>query len=159
MKKVVKSASPAAVAVLRQATALVPNRLKASDGLLPSAAHLKISPNSDHNTGLAADLTHDPKNGIDCEVIFEELKKDKRVSYLIFKGKIWSKDRRAEGNRTYTGSNPHNKHLHISIKPAYSNDVSPWFDFLDIKPKAINKAKARLSRKPKKKDIPSPKEA
>ena len=159
MKKVVKSASPAAVAVLRQATALVPNRMKASDGLLPSAAHLKTSPNSDHNTGLAADLTHDPKNGIDCEVIFEELKKDKRVSYLIFKGKIWSKDRRAEGNRTYTGSNPHNKHLHISIKPAYSDDVSPWFDFLGIKSKAINKAKARLSRKPKKKDIPSPKEA
>ena len=159
MKKVVRSASPAAVAVLRQATALVPNRLKASDGLLPSAAHLKTSPNSDHNTGLAADLTHDPKNGIDCEVIFEELKKDERVSYLIFKGKIWSRDRRTEGNRTYSGSNPHNKHLHISIRSSHANDTSSWFDFLGIKPKAINKAKAKLSRKPKKKDIPSPKEA
>ena len=159
MKPVVKKATPAAIAVLRQATALFPKRNKASDGLLPSAAHVKASPNSDHNTGLAVDLTHDPKNGIDCEFLFEKLKEDKRVNYLIHSGKIWSKERRAEGNRKYTGSNPHNKHLHISIKPAYSNDTSPWFDFLDVKPKALNKAKATLSKKPKKKDIPSPKEA
>jgi hypothetical protein len=158
MTTVVKRATPAAIAVLRQATALFPKRNKASDGLLPSAAHVKASPNSDHNTGLAVDLTHDPKNGIDCEVIFEELKKDVRVSYLIFKGKIWSKDRRAEGNRVYTGSNPHNKHLHISIKPAYSSDTSPWFGFLG-KPTALGKAKSVVSKKPKKKDIPSPKEA
>jgi hypothetical protein len=73
MKPVVKKASPAAIAVLRQATALVPKRKKASDGLLPSAAHIKANPNSDHNTGLAVDLTHDPKAGIDCAVIFEKL--------------------------------------------------------------------------------------
>lgn len=158
MKPVVKRATPAAIAVLRQATALFPKRNKASDGLLPSAAHVQASPNSDHNLGLATDLTHDPKNGIDCEVIFEELKKDVRVSYLIFKGKIWSKERRAEGNRVYTGSNPHNKHLHISIKPAYSNDTSPWFGFLGT-PTLRNKVKAKVSKKPKKKDIPSPKEA
>ena len=155
---VVKRATPAAIAVLRQATALFPKRNKASDGLLPSQAHIKSSPNSDHNTGLAVDLTHDPKNGIDCEVIFENLKQDVRVSYLIFKGKIWSKDRRAEGNRVYTGSNPHNKHLHISIKPAYSSDTSPWFGFLGT-PTLLSKVKAKVSKKSKKKDIPSPKEA
>ena len=52
-------ATPAAIAVLRQATALRPKRKKASDGLLPSAAHMKQSPTSDHNTGYAVDLTHD----------------------------------------------------------------------------------------------------
>jgi hypothetical protein len=159
MTTVVKRATPAAVAVLRQATALFPKRNKASDGLLPSAAHIKASPNSDHNLGLAVDLTHDPKNGIDCEVIFEKLKEDARVSYLIFKGKIWSKDRRAEGNRKYTGSNPHNKHLHISIKSAYANDTSNWFGWIEKKPTIAGKAKAVVSRKSKKKDIPSPKEA
>ena len=87
MKTVVKRATPAAIAVLRQATALKPMRKKASDGLLPSAAHQKASPNSDHNTGLAVDLTHDPKNGIDCVDIFEKLKEDERVSYLIFNKK------------------------------------------------------------------------
>ncbi len=55
--KIAKVASPAAISVLRQATALSPLRKKASDGLLPSAAHIKASPNSDHNTGLAVDLT------------------------------------------------------------------------------------------------------
>ena len=127
MKRVVKAASPAAVALLRQASALVPKRMKASDGLLPSAAHLKINPDSDHNTGLAVDLTHDPKNGIDCNVIFEKLKEDERVKYLIFKGKIWSREKAKQGNRKYTGSNPHTKHLHCSILPTHANDTSPWF--------------------------------
>jgi len=156
---VVKRATPAAIAVLRQATALFPKRNKASDGLLPSAAHVKASPNSDHNTGLAVDLTHDPKNGIDCDVIFDELKKDERVAYLIFKGKIWSRDRKAEGERKYSGSNPHNKHLHISIRSSHSNDTSNWFGFIDKQPNVLRQTKAKLSRKPKKKDVPSPKEA
>lgn len=127
MKPLAKKASPAAAAVLRQATALAPKRKKASDGLLPSAAHLKQNPNSDHNTGLAADLTHDPHNGINCSVIYEKLKSDPRVLYLIFNERIWSKDR---GDRVYTGANKHVSHLHISIKSEYRNDTSPWFPWL-----------------------------
>ena len=68
--KVAKSAAPAAIAVLRQATARQPRRKKASDGLLPSAAHLKASPTSDHNTGYAVDLTHDPVNGNNVSIKF-----------------------------------------------------------------------------------------
>lgn len=150
MKNVVKAASPAAVALLRQATAISPLRMKASDGLLPSAAHLKQSPNSDHNTGLAVDLTHDPKRGIDCVEIFEKLKEDKRVNYLIFQGKIWSKERSKEGNRKYSGTNPHNKHLHCSIFPDSALDTSPWFPWMK-QPKAVKKAVASLSRIRKKK--------
>jgi hypothetical protein len=152
MKPVVKKATPAAIAVLRQATALFPKRKKASDGLLPSAAHVKQSPDSDHNTGLAVDLTHDPASGIDCADIFERLKDDKRVAYLIFQGKIWSRARAKEGNRRYGGSNPHNKHLHISINPAMATDTSPWFPWLG-KPKVINKVKANIPKPlPKKKE-------
>lgn len=151
MKPVVKKATPAAIAVLRQATALFPRRKKASDGLLPSAAHVKQSPDSDHNTGLAVDLTHDPKGGIDCADIFEKLKEDKRVSYLIFQGKIWSRPKAREGNRKYSGSNPHNKHLHISINPAMATDTSPWFPWLG-KPKAVAKVVAKVKPLPKKKE-------
>jgi hypothetical protein len=153
MKPVVKKATPAAIAVLRQATALFPKRNKASDGLLPSAAHIKQNPNSDHNSGLAVDLTNDPKHGIDCADLFERFKEDDRVDYLIFNGRIWSRDRRDEGNRVYSGSNPHHKHLHISIRASRCNDVSPWFGFIDRKPKAVDKVKASLSRKPKKKAV------
>jgi hypothetical protein len=151
-KTVIGKATPAAVALLRQATAIAPKRMKASDGLLPSAAHLKASPSSDHNTGLAVDLTHDPKNGIDCELIFEKLKEDERVAYLIFNKKIWSRQRRKEGNRKYSGSNPHTKHLHISINDSHANDTSPWFWWLN-QPKVLNQVKAKLQPTPKKKVV------
>lgn len=155
MKKIVKQASPAAIAVLRQATALAPKRKKASDGLLPSSAHIKQSPNSDHNTGLAVDLTHDPKHGIDCADIYEKLKSDVRVSYLIFNGRIWSKEK---GDRKYTGANKHEKHLHISIKQGgFTRDTRPWFPWLG-EPKALGKVISKVSRPKAKKEKPSPKE-
>jgi hypothetical protein len=157
MKKLVKKATPAAIAVLRQATAICPLRKKASDGLLPSAAHINQNPNSDHNTGFAVDLTHDKLGGIDCVNLFQELKADKRVKYLIFQGKIWSSDRASEGDREYTGSNKHNKHLHISIKEGCGDDTSPWFPWLGT-PKAVGKIKAAVKPLPKKKEPTSPKE-
>jgi hypothetical protein len=157
MKNVVKKATPAAIAVLRQATAIKPLRKKASDGLLPSAAHLSKSPNSDHNTGFGVDLTHDKLGGIDCVNLFQELKADKRVKYLIFQGKIWSAERASEGDREYTGSNKHNKHLHISIKDECGDDTSPWFPWLGT-PKVVGKVKAAVKPLPKKKEPTSPKE-
>ena len=152
---VAKIAQPAAIAVLRQATALWPKREKASDGLLPSRAHITQSPNSDHNTGFAVDLTNDPKKGVDCAVIFKKLKKDKRVKYLIFRSVIWSQER---GSRAYTGSNPHNKHIHISIKENCGKDTSDWFPWVG-EPKRWNKIKSKFIPVKKKKKIPSsPKE-
>ena len=150
MKPVVKKATPAAIAVLRQATAISPSRKKASDGLLPSKAHINQSPNSDHNTGFAVDLTHDPKHGIDCFDIFEKLKEDARVKYLIFQGKIWSKEKAKQGNRVYSGSNPHNKHLHISINDGMGKDTSPWFWWLN-QPKIISQVIAKVTPVPAKK--------
>jgi len=148
--KLAKKPSAAAVALLRQATAIAPKRMKASDGLLPSVAHQKANPTSDHNTGLAVDLTHDPKNGVDCAVIFEKLKEDERVQYLIFNKKIWNRKFAKSGNRPYRGSNPHVKHLHISIRPDKSNDTSPWFWWLNS-PSLVNQVVASLQPKPKKK--------
>jgi hypothetical protein len=153
MKKVVRVASPAAIAVLRQATALWPKRNKASDGLLPSLAHIHQNPNSDHNTGLAVDLTHDPARGVNCADLFIKLRDDKRVEYLIFKSRIWSV---RNGERDYTGSNRHEKHLHISIKAQHSKDTSPWFSWME-KPKVKNRIKAKLEKKAEKKQAPSPK--
>jgi hypothetical protein len=143
-----KKAAPAAIAALRQATALKPKRKKASDGLLPSKAHVHQNPNSDHNSGYAVDVTHDPVFGIDCAFAFIKLQQDPRVKYLIFAGKIWSKEK---GNRDYTGPNKHNKHLHISIKETCGDDTSPWFPWLGEVTKA-SKVKAALKPLPKKKE-------
>ena len=150
-----KHPQPAAVALLRQATALAPKRMKASDGLLPSAAHVHQNPNSDHNSGFAVDLTHDPKSKMDCRVIYSELQKDKRVKYLIFNGKIWS---RSKGENTYTGKNKHEKHLHVSIKENCGDDVSDWFVWVGG-PKKWNKIKSQfIPVRKKKKEQTSPKE-
>jgi hypothetical protein len=146
MKPVAKKATPAAIAVLRQATALFPKRKKASDGLLPSKEHLKQNPNSDHNTGYAVDLTHDPKNGINCVDLFIKLQDDKRVKYLIFQGKIWSQK---NGVSVYTGSNQHNKHIHISINDNSGDDDSPWFPWLGDA-KAVGKIVSKVKPLPKK---------
>lgn len=143
-----KRPAPAAIAALRQATALRPKRKKASDGLLPSKAHVHQNPNSDHNSGYAVDITHDIVNGVDCAIAFENLKKDPRVKYLIFNRRIWSKEK---GVRDYTGSNPHTKHLHISIKETCGDDTSPWFPWLGVVTK-INKVKAAVKPLPKKKE-------
>jgi hypothetical protein len=146
MKPVVKKATPAAIAVLRQATALRPNRVKASDGLLPSAAHQLQNPDSDHNTGFAVDLSHDPASGFDGHEVYEKLKADKRVKYLIFAGKIWDI---TQGDHRYTGPNQHNHHVHISIKDNCGNDTSPWFPWLGAIT-TIAKVKAAVKPLPKK---------
>ena len=141
-----KKATPAAIAVLRQATALRPKRKKASDGLLPSAAHVKQNPDSDHNSGFGVDLTHDPLNGVDCFVLFQKLRADKRVKYLIFSGRIWSVEK---GEHEYTGPNKHPHHIHISINEKCGNDTSPWFPWLGSI-KTIAKVKAAVKPLPKK---------
>lgn len=133
MIPVAKKATPAAIAVLKQATAFWPKRNKKSDGLLPSAAHLKQNSNSDHNSGFAVDLTHDPIAGVDCKEIYKKLQADNRVKYLIFSGKIWNQ---VDGERVYTGTNKHNKHLHISIRPNCGSDTANWFPWMGEVPKA-----------------------
>ena len=160
MTTVAKTATLAAKSLLKEATKRWPKRAKASDGLLPSAAHLAASPNSDHNTGHAVDLTHDPKSGVDCHELFQKFKQDKRVAYLIFDSKIWSRARASEGDHRYTGSNPHSKHLHVSIDPKHDKDTSTWFPWLNKKvfssPDAVI---ANLkSKNPQKSEVPSPKE-
>lgn len=146
---IAKTAVPAAKALLRQATALKPKRKKASDGLLPSLAHQKQNPSSDHNTGFAVDLTHDPVFGFDGHELFLRFKADKRVKYIIFWGKIWSPEK---GDHVYTGSNQHKHHIHVSIKETAGDDVSTWFPWLP-KPKTVNKVKAAVKPLPKKKVV------
>jgi hypothetical protein len=60
------------------------------------------------------------------------------------------------GDKPYTGSNPHNKHLHISIKDNCGNDTSPWFPWLD-KPVYKTADQARLAAS-KLKPLPKKKE-
>src|SRR5882757_10204183 len=105
-----------------------PSRSKASDGSIGDTNHLAEGwTESDHNPwyplpngGIvtARDYTHDPASGVDIGQLSDELaaSRDPRVKYIIANG--WILDSRPQFNPwqwvRYTGSNPHDHHLHLS---------------------------------------------
>jgi hypothetical protein len=123
--------------LLEQINQMAPDRSKASDGSIGDAAHQ--SRDSDHNPWVtdgnigvvtARDFTHDPKHGCDAQKIADSIvaSKDKRVKYLIWNRRIVSSQVQPWKWRNYTGANPHNKHIHISVLPdkAKYDDRSDW---------------------------------
>lgn len=121
--------------LLEQVNAAYPKRSKASDGWIGDTAHAARA--SDHNPKVsgavvAADFTHDPKGGFDSYAFAEHLRtsKDARIKYVISNGRIFS------GNggpspwtwRKYTGSNKHDKHVHISLldEARHHDDNRDW---------------------------------
>lgn len=124
--------APSANSALSQATQKWPKRSRASDGTIGDAAHSHRK--SDHNPDAegvvhAFDLTHDPVNGVDCEKLATHLvkRRDVRVKYIIWNHRICNANTWAW--RAYSGTNPHSKHMHVSIKDsdAAETDTSPWW--------------------------------
>src|SRR5262245_42435287 len=99
-----QSPAPACKKALADATARWPRRNRASDGIMGDEAHKKTK--SDHNDGNAFDLTHDPANGVDCNVLSRQVINDRRVTYVIWNRQIFDRRRPGEGWKKYTGSNP-----------------------------------------------------
>jgi hypothetical protein len=115
--------SPACLRALADATLLNPKRTRASDGIMGDPRHQKRK--SDHNQGNAFDITHDPANGIDCNVLVQLALLDYRVEYVIWNRQIYNKRIPEKGWRAYKGA-PHNHHMHVSIKAALRSIDSPW---------------------------------
>jgi hypothetical protein len=118
--------------LLAQINALAPNRSKASDGSIGDPEHQGRP--SDHNPDAqgvvrARDFTHDPAHGADMGKISEALRlsRDRRIKYVIFNRRIFSATTQPWVWRPYTGSNPHDKHMHVSVVPtSVADDTSPW---------------------------------
>ncbi len=118
-----------------------PTRKKTEDGSIGDAAH--ASRNSDHNPWVrdggmgvvtAIDVTHDPTTGCTGDFLADTIRasRDSRVKYIIWNRRICSSSSiggaPAWSWRPYNGANPHNKHIHISVKsdkPSY-DDTSDW---------------------------------
>jgi hypothetical protein len=125
-----------------QINAMAPGRNKASDGGIGDPEH--ASRKSDHNPWVdlrnnrgvvtARDFTHDPKGGCDAGVLAEQIRaaKDPRVKYIIWNRQIASSSPIGSAPpwawRPYTGKNPHNHHVHISVQPEGSkyDSEAPW---------------------------------
>lgn len=115
------SPSPAALKALFDANQIWKDRRKGSDGIMGDPSHQTRK--SDHNTGNAVDITHDPISGADGDKIAQLATKDSRVKYVIWNGQIWKP---GKGWSTYTGTDPHKDHVHISILSEERGNSSPW---------------------------------
>lgn len=134
---------------------LAPDRSTLSDGTVGDLSH-SARP-SDHNPNAAGvvrarDITHDPANGCDCNALTAEIARLLgnhpalgSGAYLIWRRRIISTDRLAEGWRTYTGSNPHDKHMHVSVGTRGYDDLSPWLEEEDDMP-FTDEDRTRLER-------------
>jgi uncharacterized protein YuzE len=129
------------LALRDQVNRKAPHRNKANDGTIGDAAHASRS--SDHNPWVtdgnvgvvtAMDITHDPAHGCDANAIAEAIRssQDSRVKYVIWNRRI-SNPLPLDGQppwawRPYHGANPHNHHVHISLKPEKSSydSVASW---------------------------------
>lgn len=115
----------------------VPSRAIGDDGGIGDKAHQ--SRDSDHNPQIADDdgygvvtaydFTHDPASGMDSYMLAEWFRKnpDKRIKYIISNRKIWNPSVSPSWRR-YTQANPHDKHVHFSIKgkEIFFDDDSDW---------------------------------
>lgn len=134
----------ACLAVLRdEFDRLNPGRDKASDGWIGDADH--SSRDSDHNPddkgavhAIDVDETGPwPAGGSMekfCQFLVTECRKSGetgldrgRLKYIIYERRIWEASS-GWAVREYTGSNPHDKHMHVSCEyaPEYENDDRPW---------------------------------
>jgi hypothetical protein len=71
---------------------------------------------SDHNTGDAQDFGFDSPET--ATKVIDQLQKeagDRNIKYIIYNKQIWNPSISNEW-RPYTGSNPHDKHIHVSYK-------------------------------------------
>lgn len=111
---------------LQEANFFWPDRYKASDGICGDEEHQARK--SDHNSGNAFDLTHDPFHGLDTFSLSEQLRLsgDPRIKYVISFGRIWNPSI-SPNWRKYYGSNPHDKHMHVSIHAAARNSRAGWW--------------------------------
>lgn len=121
--------------LLAQVNAKWPKRSIASDGALGDVRHQQGT--SDHNpnrNGIvqARDITNDPAHGLISRQLAEALiaSRDPRIKYIISNRQICAG---SDGPspwlwRKYNGANPHEHHVHISVKddPKYYDDKTPW---------------------------------
>jgi hypothetical protein len=115
------------------------SRSKDSDGSIGDAAHASRA--SDHNPWImdgglgvvsAIDITHDPKSGCDSYALAEALRtaRDPRIKYVISNRRIFAGPDGPQPWvwRKYTGANPHDHHVHVSVRSEkrYYDAADPW---------------------------------
>jgi len=125
--------SKAAIQLREQVDDSFPDRDRTSDGWIGDTRH--AARKSDHNPDeqgwvraldVDRDLFKGSKPDIMCDLVDQirracKDKSEKRISYIIFDGYIYSRILNWKP-RKYTGANKHNHHAHFSFKKEADND-------------------------------------
>ena len=126
--------SKAAVQLREQIDDSFPDRSRLSDGWIADARHMRAG-KSDHCPDAqgwvrAIDVSRGLFQGSEPDIMGDlvdqlrfacKSKREKRISYIIFDGRICSRILNWKW-RTYKGANKHVKHAHFSFKKEADND-------------------------------------
>lgn len=104
-----------------------PDRDKASDGTIGDQDHQNTSSDHNPNSRESVNAMDIDKDGVDVNFLMECYKKHPSTHYFIWNRKIYDKDNGFQA-QNYTGSNPHDKHIHLSIRQSSSaeQNQTPW---------------------------------
>ena len=144
--------------LLREVNAAAPHRSTASDGSIGDQAHsARLSDHNPNPAGVvrARDFTHDPAHGCDADQLAEAIRqlgiaghpalqagayviRNRRIASATRDGAPWDWE-------PYAGSNPHTKHVHVSVSAAASGyDCDrEWGVMRKPKPKPNHVTRAR----------------
>lgn len=120
------------VVLLREVNQAAPDRSKLSDGTIGDPAHSsRVSDHNPNEAGVvrALDVTHDPDGGCDAHELAERIRLLGKAgghpalgpgAYVISRNRIASDTEDGEpwDWEPYSGSNPHDKHAHVSVATA-----------------------------------------
>lgn len=105
------------VQLRNEVNAAHPNRDKSSDGWVGDTSHqARVSDhNPDYSAGGIVRAIDVDRDGIDPYKLVRVACADSRTEYVIFERKIYQRNK-GFAPIPYTGSNPHDKHVHISLR-------------------------------------------
>jgi hypothetical protein len=107
----------------------------AADGTVAGQGHYLNSPKSDHTPDKVGDVRAGDIGEVvedDAFVVAEaiRLSKDPRLKYVIHERRMYSSYNHPNGPpyewRSYSGSNPHSSHVHVSVYRINQTDNSTW---------------------------------
>lgn len=154
--------APALVALRDELNARYPSRDKSSDGSIGDTSHAART--SDHNPDYSAggvvravdiDVDDNDPTGDIRQDVLKACIGDPRVWYVISNGVIYSRTHDWVG-QPYTGTNPHDHHVHVSIQGAngispemaraIEQDTSPWLTPDEPLPVSLSLARRRFKK-------------
>ena len=104
-----------------------PRRDKASDGWIGDPRHQASKSDHNPNERGSVDALDVDEDGIDVAAVLAAIKRHPSARYVIYERRLYHR-LRGWKSEPYTGVNPHDRHLHVSIDQtrAAEQDRRPW---------------------------------